>query len=1678
MMPDASSSPSRTAMMKPVRIFFLILWLAAFCTFLPVSVFSQVVFSPEPKQATILTVAISHDSTPYYFTDSQGQAQGWLVDLWRLWGEKNDIQIIFKHASFEKSISMVADGEVDLHAGLFYSKSRDEILDFVIPVVEVSTRCYYHREIPGIHSLSDLIPHRIGVISGDHAIEYLNEHLPEAALILYPDNNALFDAVSKGEVKAFVKDTAIAQKFLSDLGLLDDFAYISDPPLYQKSFMAAVRQGNNQLSRFLTNGMTLITSEEKAAIDRKWSGSAQTKTDDVLVVACRRDYAPFSMLTPDGEPSGLLVDLWRLWSEKTGRPVEFRFFSRQKLTTAATEQKADVFIMVGEDALSAGLDTASAVFPSASAVFYSTKEAPTFLDDLGGSRVGVLKGSYQEARLQKDHPELHLISFDAPTTMILAVANQTIRAFVGEVVPTHSTIVRLGLSGQVAMMPTPIYTASFQPCMLPSRPALLSIVETGMSAISNTEILNLERRWVSDTRLQLFAQMPREKALSDEEKAWLSTHPVIRIGVDANWPPYEYVDDKDIYKGIASDYVRLVSEKLGVQMLPQLGLSWAEVLDRAKQGDLDVVSCITPSEERSAYLEFSTPYLSVRNVILSRKDTAVLNGLEDLEGKELAVVDGYLVQQSVARDYPGINLVPVGNLEAGVRAVSQGRVDAYVDTLVCITYAVQKLQLKNVMVSATTPYSDTLGFGVRKDWPILTRILNKTLEGIPEQEKQEIQNRWVGVQVEWQMDWPFVWRIIAIIVGVSLTILIPITFWNRRLAREIKSRKSAEAALEDQLMLLEALIDSLPNPIFITDTAARYTGCNSAYEVAFGIQRNEIIGKTFQDLLKLPEIKKSILIAEDHAVLKEGRPLHDEVAVRFADGRIHDMLFWKVPFQFSGGRPGGILGVMVDISDRKQMEAELVDAKNRAEEAAQAKSSFLANMSHEIRTPMNAIMGMTHLALQTELNAKQLDYLKKIDGSAKILLRLINDILDFSKIEARKLDIESIPFHLDDVFQSLSTLVSDTVQEKGLEFLFDISPATPMDLTGDPLRIGQILNNLVFNALKFTETGEIVVAVRPLEKSDDRALLQFEVRDTGIGLSETQREHLFEAFSQADASTTRKYGGTGLGLAICKRLCERMGGRIWVESRRGEGSSFFFTSAFGRQKKSKRISTRTQDAIKDMPVLVVDDNPTSRKVLSETLASFGLRVTVAASGAEAIDTLETADRKRPYELVLMDWKMPDMDGIDTSRRIKEHSDLQHVPTIIMVTAHGREEVMEKADRAGLDGFLIKPVSPSVLFNTIIAALGQEVDKSPITGLAPAVPENITARIRGAHVLVVEDNEINQQVAREILENAGLKVTIVDNGQSALEKLEHGVFHAVLMDIQMPIMDGFAATAAIRKSPILKTLPVIAMTAHAMTGDREKGLAAGMSDYVTKPVDPENLVLVLSKWIDYREVSPPATQIELSSPETWVELPTSLEGIDIETGISRVGGNRRLYRDLLLKFRTNYADAVSHIYDLLDKKALDDARRLAHTIKSVAGNLGAERLSAAAGDLEAAIVQSDAEIPRKTLELFNREFKHVVTGLQTIKEEAKKVRHTVAKTPGSVSQTVAVTPAHLAALQELEPNARARKPKPCAICLDRIIALTWPEDMAEDIDLLAKQIRKYRYKEALTLLERLKGRLPE
>lgn len=782
---------------------------------------------------------------------------------------------------------------------------------------------------------------------------------------------------------------------------------------------------------------------------------------------------------------------------------------------------------------------------------------------------------------------------------------------------------------------------------------------------------------------------------------------------------------------------------------------------------------------------------------------------------------------------------------------------------------------------------------------------------------------------------------------------------------DITARKEAEAARESARARLETLLGAAPVVVYSFAATGDFAPSfvSASIEPILGYRPEEYLrdadfwrGHVHPD--DLPELE-----AEQAELFRSGEHL-SEYRFRKKDGTYCWVSDEQHLIRDAAGRPTEVVGSWSDINGRKEAElaceaaqADLEKASQAALEANEAKSIFLANMSHEIRTPMNAVIGLSHLALKTELTPRQRDYVLKIKSSGQHLLGIINDILDFSKIEAGKLSIENIDFDLDKVLENVGNLMSEKASAKGLELIFEVEPRVSTHFRGDPLRLGQILINFCNNAVKFTDTGEIMVQVKALEDTADCQLVEFAVTDTGIGMTEAQVARLFQAFEQADASTTRKYGGTGLGLAISKQLTEMMGGQVTVESAPGKGSTFRFTARLGKGTAIVRPRLLQSD-LRGRRVLIIDDNPHARAVLANMLTNMSFIADEAASGEEAIDMVRQASKfGERYEIAFIDWQMPGLNGVDTGKRILALSELGAPPHLVMVTAYGREEVLKQAEESGFENVLIKPVTSSILFDTAVVALGADCEGADATQAGPSFDID---HMRGARVLLVEDNEINQEVAMGQLEDAEVFVDLAENGEVALQMIRDNDYDLVLMDMQMPVMDGVEATRALRADPRYEALPVIAMTANAMASDRELCLEAGMNDHIAKPIDPDQLFGVLLRWIRRAEHD---GRIEL--PETRTapkpapsEPDFAIPGIDVASGLRRTGGNRMRYETLLRKFADQQAGTVDAMRQALTMADAAGAERIAHSLKGAAGTLGASIVSDRAAAAEAAIRTGD------------------------------------------------------------------------------------------------------------------------
>ena len=777
-----------------------------------------------------------------------------------------------------------------------------------------------------------------------------------------------------------------------------------------------------------------------------------------------------------------------------------------------------------------------------------------------------------------------------------------------------------------------------------------------------------------------------------------------------------------------------------------------------------------------------------------------------------------------------------------------------------------------------------------------------------------------------------------------------------------EARNEAVIALQESEEKFRQISSSAQDAIIMMDSGGCISFWNQAAEKVFGYSQKEALGRelhvwlapecfreryqrglnAFQSSGQGTVIGKTLELA---ALRKNGEEFPIELSVSAVKLKGH----WNA------------IGILRDISERKLVESKLIEAKEAAEASTRAKSEFLANMSHEIRTPMNGVIAASDLALNEKLSPKLEHYLKIVSASAYSLLGIINDILDFSKIEAGKLDLESRPFTLFHVLDRVTTLFSTKAGKKGIELIVDLDPQTPRELVGDPLRLQQILKNLVDNAVKFTPSnGTILIGTHPPRRSSDQVFLTFFVRDTGVGIAPEYVPKLFEPFSQADASMDRKYEGAGLGLSICKQLVEMLAGTIQVESQPGKGSTFTFGLPF--EKKTSDIEPRRTPPpnLQGLNVLVVDDCLATRNVMQNILESFGFTVETVSSGPASLKRLkENEKRATPYDLVILDWRMPQMNGLETARRIR--IDLKLSIPIILITAFGGKNERQDSQKIGIAAFLTKPVYPSTLFNAIMDAFGkQDYREAQPQAAVQSLSAVDKTRLKGRRVLVVEDNPTNQQVAQAVLEEASVHVDIADNGKDALEAIYKKPYDAVLMDIQMPEMDGFEATRRIRRDDRFAALPIIAMTAHAMKGDEERCLTAGMDDYIAKPIKQDRLFRTLLKAIKTKTDPQPSffQPAESLHKETLVPpqgpaglLPEALPGIDIRGALSTLGIESEAFRRILLGFARDNRDTRSRLKAVVAQKDWKTLQHLAHRLNGIAANIGAKGLRSAAQTLE-------------------------------------------------------------------------------------------------------------------------------
>ncbi len=878
---------------------------------------------------------------------------------------------------------------------------------------------------------------------------------------------------------------------------------------------------------------------------------------------------------------------------------------------------------------------------------------------------------------------------------------------------------------------------------------------------------------------------------------------------------------------------------------------------------------------------------------------------------------------------------------------------------------------------------------------------------------------------------------------------------------------SAKAAKE----MVDRLIEGANVMVVGLDSAGKVALFNGEAELLSGWQRQDALGHTWMGLGVFPELLRIKDVPFGKLLQTMPTSQVQRMVTKSGEER---MINWRLSVQPAGNGVSAValIGFGLDITDQLSAEKAMLEAKLNAEKANESKSEFLANMSHEIRTPMNAIIGMSGLALRTNLNPKQRNYIEKVDAAAHGLLGIINDVLDFSKIEAGRMQFENRPFKLDHALEHLSALTSSKAQDKGLELLFEVSANVPTTLVGDELRLGQVLLNLVSNAIKFTQHGDVRLKITTLSRTANDLLLKCEVHDTGVGLAPEQAAKLFQAFVQADSSTTRQYGGTGLGLSISRKLVEMMGGEIWVESELGVGSRFIFTARLGGLDEAPEEVARRDTRLDHLRVLVADDSSSAREVMAGILESLHVQHRVVDSGMAAIAALERAQLTgQPYHLVFMDWHMPGLDGVAALKKIRSLETISETLAAVMVTAYDRNDLMDEAGDTRIEAVIEKPISPSAVLNAIANALGRTAQVASQLQASDGY-EHLAKHLRGAHVLLVEDNEINQELAMEILTDVGVVVDLAGDGAQALAKVQEHAYDLVLMDWQMPVMDGIEATRRIRSIERLADLPILAMTANAMQGDKEICLQAGMNDHISKPFNVEQMLAAIARWLprSLAGVSqvPGIDGAEALPPEASERPSITLPHVNTTAALQRMGGNLQRYTKFLGRFTNSQRAAVHRIREALALGEHETARRHAHTLKGLAANVGAEALAELAGRIESAILALQSGGLNDLIDQASQQLDALIAQIEAFSGPAATGAEEPVP-PHSMSSTVfnkesvAQELAALHALLDGNDSKAARLVEPIAAMLGK-------HPMASQFIVVAQLVQNYDYEIAKTELE--------
>jgi len=1514
----------------------------------------------------IIRVGVDQNWPPFDYVDSKGRHQGISSSYLKLLTKKLGVQFKISSDVWSRVLQGTKTHQLDMLACASNTVERREYLNFTQPYIEIDNVFVTRESTPAVNTLADLSGKTVALPKGTYINELLKSKGQNISFYFVPSNEEALQAVSLGKADAYVGNLAVVSYFI-EKDLLTNL-HIDNRLSFEKSKLAfAVRKDWPILQGILAKGLASISDDERKIIIRKWvnfSEAEQFGTEITLTEVENQWLQSHKVIKIGVDPAWPPIEYIDVATKKyQGIASDYVAYlentlaikmpynpdlSWKQVINKVKIHEIDVLPAISRTAEREKYLNFTRPYLKSPYVIFTRSDSAiiTGIDELLDKKIVVEKNYANYEILRTHYPQVELVLVDTTQQALAALSEGLADAYMGNLAATSQILLSQGLTNIKVAAPTP-FSNDLSFAVRKDWPVLLDIIQKVLDSITVEQQNTFKKKWFAiryeySTDYTLIWQIGAVTLLillifglwllqiRHQREALRLSDERFQLAMQAS---QEGLWDWNIKTG-AVYFNPSYAEMLGYQQdeLTAEYATWELLLH--------------PEDKESA---IQTLKNAIAQCLQQYKHEF------RLQHKDGHYIDVLSIGSVVSQDQQGHALRLVGTaqniterkqiktaLEQQKFALDASSIVAITDMRGNITYVNDKLcQISGYSQQELIGQNHRLlnsGVHPKKLW---SEMFKQAAKGIPW--RHEICNKAKDGALYW---------VDTTVIGLfsargKLEQYIAIR-------TDISERKKAEQELKEREQQFSSLIHNIPGTFyqytkkgtwavkFITSEIEQLTGFSVADFMAKGGCFEQL---THPDDQRQVMVQVEQAVAEHKVYAMEYRIIHRDLSLRWVQEK-------GVPIFDEQGELLYLQGAMFDITENKQVELELLEAKQIAEQASHSKSDFLSNMSHEIRTPMNAIIGLGYLVLKTDLNSQQQDYIHKIQNAGQSLLTIINDILDFSKIEAGKLHLESVNFQLDPLFDNLADLFRFSSEEKGIELIFDINANVPNQLIGDPTRLAQVLTNFCSNALKFTEQGEIKISVERVKLTAKKVILRFAVRDTGSGIPKNQQSQLFDSFSQADSSTTRLHGGTGLGLAICKKLVALMQGDIGLESEVGVGSEFYFFAEFGCEVQMKKKGYSLQSDMRGLRVLVVDDNATARQVLRDQLASLSFKVTTVKSAMEAYAVLQKSSKV--FDLILMDWSMPEINGLDAVKYIKKQIHLSAIPAIIMVTAYAQDQVAQEAHVIGLDGFIVKPVTASTLFDAIMNAL-QPTTVSSIQAELPL--DNL--KLEGC-VLLVEDNIINQQVAEELLKSFGLTVVIANNGIEAVDNViqQAGQFDVVLMDIQMPEMDGIQATKEIRKLSEYKDLPIIAMTAHAMMGDKEKSLQAGMNEHITKPIEPDELYRTLMHWL--KPVTDSVSNINKpeQKPEPFIALPDYSENIDIDWGLKRVGGNRKLFAKLLCEFYQDHRLDIELLAKALLTEEKGEAQRIIHTIKGVTGNIGAQKVHEICIALEQDILNSE------------------------------------------------------------------------------------------------------------------------